>query len=90
MPNWCENQVLIRGPAEEIKRYKDSLLKDATGKYYPWFSTVPLPELKDEAEVQAYLEKEYHKTVYGFHYTGYMSGSDREQSWGVGTPLRHG
>ena len=68
MPNWCENQVLIRGPAEEIKRYKDSLLKDATGKYYPWFSTVPLPELKDKAEVEAYIEKEYNKTVYGFHY----------------------
>jgi hypothetical protein len=68
LPNWCENQVLIRGPAEEIKRYKDSLLKDATGKYYPWISTIPLPALKDEAEVEAYIEKEYDKTVYGFHY----------------------
>jgi hypothetical protein len=69
MPNWCENEVLIRGPAEEIKRYKDSLLKDATGKYYPLISTVPLPELKDEAEVEAYIEKEYHnKTMYGLHY----------------------
>lgn len=27
MPNWCENQILIRGPAEEITRYKDCLLK---------------------------------------------------------------
>jgi hypothetical protein len=74
MANDCENQVIIRGTAEEIKRYVDSLLKDATGKYYSWFSTVPLPELKDEAEVQAYLEKEYHKTVYGFHYqaTSYL------------------
>jgi hypothetical protein len=69
MPNWCENQLLVRGPAEEIKRYKDSLLKDATGKYYPWFSTVPLPELKDEAEVDAYIAKEYdNKTVVSFHY----------------------
>jgi hypothetical protein len=69
LPNWCENQVLIRGPAEEIKRYKDSLLKDATGKYYPYLSTVPLPELKGEAEVDAYIVKEYdNKTVYVFHY----------------------
>jgi hypothetical protein len=67
MPNWCENDVLIRGPAEEIKRYKDSLLKDATGKYYPWLSTVPLPELKDEAEVEAYVEKEPgNKTAFSF------------------------
>jgi hypothetical protein len=69
LPNWCENEVLIRGPAEEIKRYKDRLLKDATGKYYPYLSTVPLPELKGEAEVEAYIAKEYdNKTVYGFHY----------------------
>jgi hypothetical protein len=69
MPNWCENDVLIRGPAEEIKRYKDSLLKDATGKYYPWLSTVPLPELKDEAEVMAYIAKESdNETLSSFHH----------------------
>ena len=69
MTNWCENQVLIRGPAEEIKRYKDSLLKDATGKYYPLLSTVPLPALKDEAEVEAYIAKEAgSKTLFSFHY----------------------
>jgi hypothetical protein len=69
LPNWCENDVLIRGPAEEIKKYKDSLLKDATGKYYPWLSTVPIPELKDEAEVEAYIKKEYeNKTVFKFQY----------------------
>jgi hypothetical protein len=68
MPNWCENDILIRGPAEEIKRYKDSLLKDATGKYYPGISTVPLPELKDGAEVDAYFEKEFNnKTILIFH-----------------------
>jgi hypothetical protein len=67
MPNWCENEVLIRGPAEDIRKYRESLLKDATGKYYPYFSTVPLPELKDEAEVQACIEKGYeNKTVFGF------------------------
>ena len=67
MPNWCENYVLIRGKAEDIKRYKDSLLKDATGKYYPWLSTVLLPELKDEAEVEAYIAREYdNKTVFKF------------------------
>ena len=44
-------------------------MKDATGKYYPYLSTVPLPELKGEAEVEAYIAKEYdNKTVYGFHY----------------------
>jgi hypothetical protein len=58
MPNWCENSVLIRGPADEIRRYKDSLLKDPTGKNYPWLSTAPFPKLKDEAEVLAYIEKE--------------------------------
>jgi hypothetical protein len=68
LPNWCENQVLIRGPAEDIKKYKNSILKDATGKYYPRFSTVPLQELKDEAEVEAYIEKEYNITVFKFHY----------------------
>lgn len=69
MPNWCENEVLIRGPAEEIKRYKNSLLKDATGKYYPYLSTAPLPELKGGAEVEAYIAKEYdNENVYGFHY----------------------
>jgi len=36
LANWCENYYLIRGPAEAITRYKDSILKDATGKYYPW------------------------------------------------------
>jgi hypothetical protein len=69
LPNWCENQVLIRGTAEEIKKYKNSILRDATGKYYPWLSTVPIPELKDEAEVEAYIEKEYeNRTVFKFHY----------------------
>jgi hypothetical protein len=69
LPNWCENYVLIRGPAEEIKKYKDSILKDATGKYYPWLSTVPLPEMKDYAEVEAYIEKEYeNKTLFKFQY----------------------
>jgi hypothetical protein len=42
MPNWCENDVLIRGPAEEIKRYKGSLLKDATN---PQNQLEPLDEL---------------------------------------------
>jgi hypothetical protein len=68
VPNWCENQVLIRGPAEEIKRFKDSILKDATGKYYPFLSAVPLPELKDKSEVDAYIEKEYKKTLWAFGY----------------------
>lgn len=69
MPNWCENEFLIRGSAEEIKKYKNSLLKDATGRYYPWISTVPIPELKDEAEVDAYIEKEHdNKTLCKFHY----------------------
>jgi hypothetical protein len=68
LPNRCENQVLIRGPAEEIKKYKNSILKDATGKYYPWLSMVPISELKDEAEVEAYIEKEYNKTAFKFHY----------------------
>ncbi len=67
MPNWCENEVLIRGPAEEIKRYKDSLLK-VGNKYYPFLSALPLPELKDESEVDAYFEKEYKKTLWAFHY----------------------
>lgn len=67
MPNWCENDVLIRGPAEEIKRYKNRLFKDAAGKYYPWISTIPLPEFKDEAEVYAYIDKEFdNKTVLKF------------------------
>jgi hypothetical protein len=69
LTNWCENYVLIRGPAEEIKNYKNSILKDDTGTYYPWLSTVPIPKLKDEAEVEAYIEKEYeNKTVFKFHY----------------------
>jgi hypothetical protein len=69
LTNWCLNYVLIRGPAEEIKKYKNSILKDATGKYYPWLSTIPIPELKDEAEVEAYIEKEYeNRTVFKFHY----------------------
>lgn len=68
MPNWCENEVLVQGPEDEIKRYKDSLLRDSNGKYYPWFSTVPLPELKDESEVKAYVEKESNTgTVFMFH-----------------------
>ena len=67
MPNWCENDVLIRGSADVIKRYRDSILKDATGEYYPWLSTAPLPELKDEAEVKAYTEKERgNKTLFSF------------------------
>ena len=71
MANWCENYYLIRGPAEAITRYKDSILKDATGKYYPWLSTVPLPELKDEAEVKAYIKKERDNTLFDFHYRAF-------------------
>lgn len=69
MANWCENEVLIRGKVEDIQRYKDSLLKDMTGKYYPFFSTVSLPELKDKAEVDEYLARELdNETLFGFHY----------------------
>jgi hypothetical protein len=67
MPNWCENDVHIRGSADVIKRYRDSILKDATGEYYPWLSTAPRPELKDEAEVKAYTETECgNKTLFSF------------------------
>lgn len=69
MANWCENEVIIRGPADEIKRYKDSLLKDATGKYYPAFIKGQLPELKDEDEVMAYAKKESNTgNVHYLHY----------------------
>jgi hypothetical protein len=67
MPNWCENQLLIRGPAKEIKRYKDSLLK-VGNEYYPFLSMVPVPALKDESEVDAYIKKEMGKTLWAFHY----------------------
>jgi hypothetical protein len=30
LTNWRINEVLIRGSAEEIKKYKDSLLKGGT------------------------------------------------------------
>jgi hypothetical protein len=69
MPNWCMNSVLIRGPSEVVKKYKESLLRDSTGQYYPWFSSIPLPELKDEAEVDSYVKEEYeNKTLFRFHY----------------------
>jgi len=66
MPNWCENDVLIRGRAEDIQRYKDSLLKDSTGKFYPWISTVPLPELENELKVEEYIVN--NKTLFPFHH----------------------
>jgi hypothetical protein len=66
MANWCENQLYIKGSIEEIKRYKDSLLK-AGDKYYPFISTVPLPELQDH-ELDAYIEKEHGKNLFKFHY----------------------
>jgi hypothetical protein len=69
MPNWCYNNVLVRGPEDEIRRYKNRLLRDPTGKYYPWLSTAPLPEFKDEAEFKAYTEKESDTgTLFGLHY----------------------
>ena len=69
MANWCENKVIIRGPAEEIGRYKNSLLKDSTGKYYPIFIKGPFPELKDNDEVIAYVKKESDTgSVHYLHY----------------------
>lgn len=67
MAKRCENQLLIRGPAEEIKRYKDSMLKDGND-YYPCLSSVPLPELKDRSEIEAYIRKEIGTTLWPFHY----------------------
>jgi hypothetical protein len=70
MPNWCENQLQIRGPAEEIKRFKDSLPR-VGNKYYPFISEVPLPDLKDESELYEYvenIEKESEKTLWCFHF----------------------
>jgi hypothetical protein len=67
MPNRCENQLLIRGPADEIKRFKDSLLK-VDNEYYPFISAVPLSELKDKSEANAYIERENGKTLWAFHY----------------------
>jgi len=67
MTNWCENELLIRGQAEEIKRFKDSMPK-VGDKYYPFLSDVPLPELKDESDAVAYIEKEHKKTLWPFHY----------------------
>jgi hypothetical protein len=74
LPNWCQNDVLIRGPEDEIRRYKNRLLRDSTGEYYPWFSTIPLPEFKDEAEFKAYTEKESDTgTLFRLHYrVGYF------------------
>ena len=65
MTNRCENQLLIRGPAEEIKRYKDSLLK-AGDKYY--LSAVPLPELKDKSDANAYIVSDSGKTLRALSY----------------------
>ncbi|MGP8200310.1 MAG: hypothetical protein ACLQU4_12495 [Limisphaerales bacterium] len=31
MPNWCDNQLEVRGPSNDVKRFK----KKAVG-YYPW------------------------------------------------------
>jgi hypothetical protein len=67
MPNWCENTVIIRGQSEEVRKYKDSLLQDSTGQYYPWISSIPLPEIKSD-DIDAYIEKEYNKTLFNFHY----------------------
>jgi len=44
LTNWRINEVLIRGSAEEIKRYKDSLLK---GGIDPMDQIEPLGELID-------------------------------------------
>ena len=44
MTNWGINEVLIRGSAEEIKKYKDSLLKGGTD---PMDQIEPLGELID-------------------------------------------
>ena len=79
MPNWCANRLLIRGPAEEIKRYKDSLLK-VGGEYSPLLSAVTLRELKDESEFEAYIRKEYGKTSMVLPPLGDESRSDRERS----------
>jgi hypothetical protein len=68
LPNWCENEVLIRGPIDVMKTYKDRILKDESRKYYPYFSAVALPELKDEDEVKAHITAECDKTLFKFHY----------------------
>lgn len=67
MYNWCKNKVIVQGKAEDVKRYKDCLLKDASGKYYPWFSAIPFPELKNKAEVDAYIRVEYDGTLFRIH-----------------------
>jgi hypothetical protein len=71
MPNWCHNNVLIRGPEDEIRRYKDSLLRDSAGKYYPLFKMGPLPELKGKDEFSKYIHKESNRE--NLHYLHYRA-----------------
>ena len=66
MPNWCYNNVIIRGQAAEIEHFKNSLLK-VNDQYRPLVSTVPLPELQED-EIDAYIEREYGKTLYRLGY----------------------
>lgn len=67
MPIMFENQLLIRGPAEEITRFKNSLLR-VGDKYYPFISEVALPELIDESDVDVYIKKEIDKTLWALNY----------------------
>jgi hypothetical protein len=67
MTNWYENHVLIRGPAVEIKRFKDRLVK-VGNKYYPLLSAVPHLELKDTSELGTCIQKEICKTLWAFNW----------------------
>ncbi len=65
MTNWCINTLVIRGQAADIEHFKNSLLK-VNDRYQPFISTVPLPKMQKEEEIDAYFEREYEETLHSF------------------------